>query len=127
MTRSANPRLRMLAGPNGSGKTTLFNYLRKAFSFPFGYCLNPDDLDSELVRCGRVFLGPWGVDVDNDSLHAFVNRHGLGPRLAGSLPSIETGALVAPAGYGGAISPRSSATSFASSGWRGKNHSRSKP
>jgi hypothetical protein len=126
MTRTANPRLRMLAGPNGSGKTTLFNYLRRSFSFPFGYCLNPDDLDSELVRSGRVFLGAWGIDVDNDSLHAFVTRHGLGPRPATSRESRAMRSLRPPA-TSGAISHRYLATSSASSGWRGKNRSRSKP
>jgi hypothetical protein len=99
MIRTANPRLRMLAGPNGSGKTTLFNYLRKEFSFPFGYYLNPDDLDAELVRCGRVFLGAWGIDIDNDVLRAFVSGHGLARRLGVHLPSVDGNALVAPAGY----------------------------
>jgi ABC-type enterochelin transport system ATPase subunit len=65
MIRTANAKLRMLAGPNGSGKTTLFNYLRKAFTFPFGYCFNPDDVDAELVRHRRVFLGPFGVEIEN--------------------------------------------------------------
>lgn len=46
-----------------------------------------------------VFLGTWGVDIDNDELRAFVSRHGLARRLGAHLPIVDGNALVAPAGY----------------------------
>ncbi len=99
MILTAAPKLRMLAGPNGSGKSTLFQHLRRQYSFPFGYCLNPDEIDHELAQASRLYLGAWGVRIDNEKLKHFVARHPLSKRLEGSLPKIDGSALVAPRGY----------------------------
>lgn len=99
MIVTPNPKLRMLAGPNGSGKSTLFNYLRAAFSFPLGYCLNPDDIDRELVRAGRLYLGSWGLQLDEAALMAFVSGHGLAARLSGDIPTVRENALVVGKNY----------------------------
>jgi predicted ABC-type ATPase len=89
----------MLAGPNGSGKSTLFRHLRDDFPFPFGYCLNPDELERELTKFGRLYLGGWGTSIDDARLVAFVRRHGLAKRIKGPLPRAEGNVLVAPKGY----------------------------
>jgi predicted ABC-type ATPase len=94
MIHTANPKLRMLAGPNGSGKSTVFSYLRREFSFPFGYCLNPDEIDRELKECGRLYLGAWGVELDDATLSTFVSGHGLANRLRGKVPRVEDNGLV---------------------------------
>lgn len=94
MTAATSPKLRMLAGPNGSGKSTLFRYLRDTFAFPFGYWLNPDEIDRELVRTGRLYVGGWGLRLDQKKLTNFVGRHGLAPRLSGDQPRVEDGGLV---------------------------------
>lgn len=99
MILTAAPKLRMMAGPNGSGKSTLFQYLRHRFSFPFGHCLNPDEIDYELNRSSRVYLGAWGVQIDQSRLTRFVARHPLSRRLKGNLPQVEGNALVVRRGY----------------------------
>jgi hypothetical protein len=99
MIATAAPKLRMLAGPNGSGKSTLFEYLRHRFSFPFGYCLNPDEIDHELAQASRLYLGGWGVRMDDAILSRFVARHPLSKRLKGSVPLVVGNALVVRRGY----------------------------
>ncbi len=99
MIRTAAPKLRMIAGPNGSGKSTLFRYLRSEFSFPFGYCLNPDEIDRELRLTSRLYLGGWGIELDDARLAKFVRRHGLASRLKGSLPRLDGNSLVVGKGY----------------------------
>ena len=89
MILTAAPKLRMLAGPNGSGKSTLFQYLRYQFSFPFGHCLNPDEIDYELNRVSRLYLGGWGVQIEQSGLARFIARHPLSKRLKGDLPHLE--------------------------------------
>lgn len=98
MIRTPNPKLRMLAGPNGSGKSTLFRWLRNSFSFPFGYCLNPDEIERELTRHGRLYLGGWGLQLDDSAIAQFVSRHGLAGRISGELPKSKGDALVAKKG-----------------------------
>lgn len=99
MILTPNPKLRMVAGPNGSGKSTLFNHLRRAVTFPLGYCLNPDDIDRELTRAGRLYLGAWGLELDDAALAAFAAGHGLSTRLSGPMPSVTDNALVVGDGY----------------------------
>ena len=99
MIRTPNPKLRMFAGPNGSGKSTLFRSLRDKQSFPFGYCLNPDEIERELTRFGRLYLGGWGVWLDDEKIVAFVRSHGLAKRLTGELPKAEGNVVIAPEGY----------------------------
>jgi predicted ABC-type ATPase len=99
MIRTPNPKLRMLAGPNGSGKSTLFRSLRTVHSFPFGYCLNPDEIDRELTMFGRLYLGGWGVQLSDAAIASFVRSHGLGRLLPDALPKVEGNALVAPKRY----------------------------
>lgn len=89
------PKARMIAGPNGSGKSTLFRHLRTNFSFPLGYCLNPDEIDRELVEAGRIYLGAWGLQLDDAGLRSYVRSHGLGKRVSGSLPTLRGNALFA--------------------------------
>src|SRR4051794_10967134 len=99
MIRTPEPKLRMLAGPNGSGKSTLFQSLRTHYSFPFGFWLNPDEIDRELRLHGRVYLGSFGVHIDDVALRSFVKTHGLAKRLTGPLPRIEDNGLVADLPY----------------------------
>src|SRR5436190_20537801 len=99
MIRTPNPKLRMLAGPNGSGKSTLFRTLRTAYSFPFGYCLNPDEIEYELTHVGRLYLGGWGLQLNDAAIDSFVRSHGLAKRMTGELPKLDANALVAPKGY----------------------------
>jgi hypothetical protein len=99
MIRTANPKLRMLAGPNGSGKSTLFRYLRTAHTFPLGYCLNPDEIEYELNRFRRLYLGGWGLHLRDAEIRSFVRKHGLARRITGELPKVEGKALVAPDAY----------------------------
>lgn len=73
------PRARMIAGPNGSGKSTLFDFLQTQ-SFPLGYCLNPDKLEDELARLGRLDFGQWGLQVDESQLREFLAAHPLAAR-----------------------------------------------
>ncbi|MFI5380015.1 MAG: hypothetical protein ACHRHE_12015 [Tepidisphaerales bacterium] len=72
----------MIAGPNGSGKSTLWNYLRSEFSFPLGFCLNPDEIDHELEHSGQIDFGSWGLHVEPEELHKFMRGHPLAGRLA---------------------------------------------
>jgi predicted ABC-type ATPase len=89
----------MLAGPNGSGKSTLFRSLRAAQVFPFGYCLNPDEIERELTEFGRLYLGGWGLQLTDDAIERFVRSHGLAGRITGKLPRVDGNSLIAPKGY----------------------------
>jgi ABC-type branched-subunit amino acid transport system ATPase component len=99
MIRTANPKLRVLAGPNGSGKSTLFRHLRDTYSFPLGYCLNPDEVERELTQFGRLYLGGWGLWLSDVTLASFVRSHGLAGRLQGTLPRADGNVLVAPKAF----------------------------
>lgn len=94
MIRTPEPKLRMVAGPNGSGKSTLFQNLRTHHSFPFGFWLNPDEIDRELRLRGCVYLGSFGVRFDDASLESFVKGHGLAKRLTDPLPRVKDNGLV---------------------------------
>ena len=99
MIRTPNPKMRMLAGATGSGKSTLFRHLREAYSFPLGYCLNPDEIERELTEFGRLYLGGWGLWLDDRKIRTFLRSHGLAKRITGGLPRAERNTLVAPKGY----------------------------
>jgi predicted ABC-type ATPase len=85
----------MVAGPNGSGKSTLLNHLSKNFSFPLGYCLNPDEIERELKLFGRLYLGGWGARVEEEALRSFVRSHGLSAQLTADLPAVRENVIVA--------------------------------
>jgi predicted ABC-type ATPase len=79
--RSETPRIRMVAGPNGSGKTTLVDHLQNKLLLPLGRYLNPDDVDLELAKSGRVDLGRWESRIDPTGLLEFIKVHPLSSRL----------------------------------------------
>jgi predicted ABC-type ATPase len=66
----------MVAGPNGSGKSTLLDFLQGK-RIPLGYCLNPDQIERELVQFGRLDFSTWGLNVDEQALRLHVAGHGL--------------------------------------------------
>lgn len=67
------PRLRMFAGPNGSGKTTVKNSLGKSARW-FGVYINPDDIEAEVRKTGRLAVEPFRMTVDADQLRAFFTQ-----------------------------------------------------
>lgn len=69
----------MIGGPNGSGKSTLLNYLGHEFDFPLGYCLNPDEIEREIQEHGRIYVGGWGMRIQEKLLRNFIDRHPLSP------------------------------------------------
>jgi len=56
----AIPRLRMFAGPNGSGKTTVKNGLERGSDW-FGIYLNPDELESDIRKTGKLPLDQFDL------------------------------------------------------------------
>jgi predicted ABC-type ATPase len=81
------PKLRMVAGPNGSGKSTLLDFLQGA-SLHLGHCLNPDQIEKELVKSGRLDFSGWDLKVDEDALRDFVRGHGLVSRGGHEITSV---------------------------------------
>ncbi len=71
------PKIRMVAGPNGSGKTTLIEYFRAHYSFPLGFCQNPDKLEEELFREQKLDLTTWGLEVRQAGFGRFIRSHPL--------------------------------------------------
>lgn len=53
----------MFAGPNGSGKSTLKTVLPVAL---LGVYLNPDEIESQILRHGFLAVGDFGVTPDAD-------------------------------------------------------------
>jgi predicted ABC-type ATPase len=83
------PRLRMFAGPNGSGKSTIQLDLARRFSSRFlGVVVNPDDLQAEIARNGKLPLEPFGVNADESEVRqafttsAFLKQHNLADAAA---------------------------------------------
>jgi predicted ABC-type ATPase len=74
----STPRLRMVAGPNGSGKSTLLAFLRTKTSIPLGHCQNPDDVEAEIRRTGRLDLKGLECTFELDELRGFLGSHPLG-------------------------------------------------
>ena len=63
MTSPVQPlRVRMFAGPNGSGKTTVQRELSRQFGRAFlGVLVNPDELEEDISRNGRLALEPFRI------------------------------------------------------------------
>lgn len=70
------PRLRMFAGPNGSGKTTIKKGLDKSPQW-FGLYINPDELEAEIRRTGRLALQPLGLSFPVQQLQAYFSESTL--------------------------------------------------
>ncbi|MBI5764701.1 MAG: hypothetical protein HZA51_14390 [Planctomycetes bacterium] len=85
----STPKLRMIAGPNGAGKSTLFSYLGLNFSFPLGYCLNPDAIEREIREHQRLYVGGWGTRLNEPQLVASLKRHPLLRLNRGPWPSLQ--------------------------------------
>lgn len=65
---SVIPRLRMFAGPNGSGKSTIKGLIRPGL---LGAYINPDDIEDELRRFGRIDTGIFGIRIAREEALRF--------------------------------------------------------
>ncbi len=84
----------MLAGPNGSGKSTLLEYLRTRFDFPLGFCLNPDDIDRQLLRDRLISFGDWNIRAQKRKLLTFIRAHPLADSVKGMELGLKRNSLV---------------------------------
>lgn len=75
-------RLRIIGGPNGSGKTSLTNYLRSLPELDFGYYVNADDIQAELVKNGKLSFRQF--DVESNGFAGFYEAHPLFARCEGN-------------------------------------------
>jgi predicted ABC-type ATPase len=73
-------RVRIFAGPNGSGKTTLNMALQGAFNL--GHYLNADDLFKKVQYESCIDFKVYNLAPSVGELEAFIQQHGLYPRLS---------------------------------------------
>ena len=66
---------------------------------PFGYCLNPDEIDREFAAVGRFYFGTLGTLLTDERLAAFVAGHALASKVTGPLPRVDSKTLVVPPGF----------------------------
>jgi len=74
----AVPRVRMFAGPNGSGKSTINAEIRTDL---FGTYVNPDLIESELKKNGRLNVDQFEVELSTGEIYQAVNSSSLFSRL----------------------------------------------
>lgn len=87
----------MIGGPNGSGKSTLLRWLTeraRADHFPLGFVQNPDAIEREIVKAGRLYLDAWGIDASAGGFDAFARAHSLFTKIAEPLPVVDGNTLV---------------------------------
>ena len=82
-------KVRMFAGPNGSGKTTVKNQIVAGQAPGFlGVYVNPDDIEAQARRDGRLSLEPYRVTLDDAELReaftssTFLQQNGLAEAAA---------------------------------------------
>lgn len=74
----ALPRVRMFAGPNGSGKSTIQAKIRSDL---FGTFINPDLIEAELKKNGKLDVNQFGVNLTTGEIYEAINSSSLFPRL----------------------------------------------
>lgn len=78
MSKGANRRIRLFAGPNGSGKTTIIKAVRGKNKISLYSYINADDIELQLKSTGRLLLKTFNVAILKDfSFFDFADQHGL--------------------------------------------------
>lgn len=68
------PRLRMFAGPNGSGKSTIKEKISRIKPGWLGVYINPDDIEREISKSGRLELGHFKVKTTGAKIFNFLEN-----------------------------------------------------
>ena len=74
----------MISGPNGSGKSTLIVDLQKVVGF--GYYINADDIEREILSTGTFDLESFQGDIHNSDLQIFLKQTGFAKKSSGKAP-----------------------------------------
>lgn len=64
-------RVRMFAGPNGSGRSTIRSLIRPEL---IGVCINPDEIQDQLKRTGRLDLSRNGIEATSQEVLKFFSQ-----------------------------------------------------